>query len=554
MKKFLSSCLLTILLLAGCGKSSQRENKINILWLTCEDISPTLSFYGDSTAHTPNLDRLASESLIFENAFSTVGVCAPSRSSIITGMYPTSIGSHNMRTGKDVMGWGQRTYDQKSSGYDINGQKVPHYSVVVPSPVKCFPEYLRAAGYYTTNAFKTDYQFASPVTAWDANAFEAHWRNRNDQQPFFAVFNNNITHESQIWKNRKLEMTVDPDAAPLPPYFPDNPVIRQDVARNYSNIELLDQIVGERLRELEEAGLMDKTIIFFYSDHGGPLPRGKRESYVSGLRVPLLVRLPRGTATGRINDLISFVDLAPTVLSLAGVKPPDYMQGQAFLGKYKSEKKREFVFGSGDRFDEFSDRIRSVTNDKYVYVKNFHTKLPAYKDIGYRKNMDMMNELLRLKESGKLNDNQKYWFRTGKAEEEFYDRKADPHQLHNIVDDPELSGQVERFRAALQGWQEQTNDLGGIPESDLLNKMWPEGIQPATQKPTAKSVENTIEISCQTDNSSIAYIISEKDFEPTLDSGWQLYHKPIENQLDKYLYVMSNRIGFKDSEIIKIEM
>jgi len=283
--------ILSLLFAVFSSHSTNPPKKIerpNILWLTCEDISPTLSFYGDSTAHTPNLDRLASESLVFTRAFAVVGVCAPSRSSIITGMYPASIGTRNMRTGTDAMGWGNRKYDNKKVAKDINGEPVRQYSAVIPDFVKCFTEYLRVSGYYCTNNVKTDYQFAAPLTAWDDNSINATWENCPMGKPFFSVFNHEVTHESKMWINKKLPQTVFPSSVPLPPYFPEDSVVRQDVARNYSNIELLDKQIGEKLDKLKKSGLYDKTIIFFFSDHGGPLPRGKREIYDSGnLRISI---------------------------------------------------------------------------------------------------------------------------------------------------------------------------------------------------------------------------------------------------------------------------
>ncbi|MBI9072979.1 MAG: sulfatase [Melioribacteraceae bacterium] len=546
---------LSFILFAGCSNVvEQNEKKLNILWLTCEDISPTLSFYGDSTARTPNLDKLANESLIFENAYTTVGVCAPSRSSLITGMYPVSIGTHNMRTAHDVMGWGEREYKKQSKAFDINGENVPKYSTVVPNPVKCFTEYMREIGYFCTNKQKCDYQFAAPVTAWDQNGNDAHWKNREEGQTFFSVFNHNVTHESRMWMNKDLDLTVDPESVPLPDYFPENPIVRNDVARNYSNIELLDKEIGSKLKELEEAGELDNTIIFFFSDHGGPLPRGKREHYVSGLRVPFMVRFPKGENAGRVTDPISFVDIAPTMLSLIGLKPPEYMQGKAFLGKYKSENPREFVYGSGDRFDEFSDRIRSIKYGKYMFVKNYFTDRPAYKDVSYRKNIDMTNELIRLNEEGKLNDQQSYWFRQNKTEEEFYDCEKDPYQLNNLIDDPKFENEISLLRNQLAKWQNEVGDLGDTPELELYNEMWPNGIQPKTEKPNIDKSDDIIEVSCSTENSSIGYLISDNDFLPDLDSGWKLYHKPLEKIEGKYLYLMANRIGFQDSEIVKIKM
>ncbi len=534
----------------GVKQQAVKVERPNILWLSCEDISPTLSFYGDSTAHTPNLDKLASESLVFTRAFAVVGVCAPSRSAIITGMYPASIGTQNMRTAHDVMGWGVRKYDQKTGATDVAGQPVRLYSAVIPDFVKCFTEYLRADGYYCTNNYKTDYQFAAPVTAWDDNSKNATWKNCPSGRPFFSVFNHEVTHESRMWINKKLPQTVSSKSVPLPDYYPEDSIVRQDVARNYSNIELLDKQLGEKIAELKKAGLYDKTIIFFFSDHGGPLPRGKREIYDSGLRVPLLVHFPGGAHAGRVDDLVSYVDLAPTILSLAGIKPPDYMQGQAFLGTYKASEPRKYIFGSGDRFDEFSDRIRVIRDKRYLFVKNYYPELPAYKDVTYRKQMDMMNELLRLRDGGKLSGPTAYWFRPAKTKEEFYDCQTDPFNLNNRIDDPQYAAKIKELRDALDHFVTDIHDKASIPEAQMIEQMWPGGVQPKTDQPIISIKGGTVQISCATVGSSIGYILSEKELKPDLNSGWQLYKDPIKTNGAKYLYVITNRIGYADSKIV----
>lgn len=525
----------------------------NIVWITVEDISPTLSVYGDSTAKTPNIDRLASQSQIFTESFTTVGVCSPSRSSIITGMYPVSIGTHQMRTGKDVFGWGSRNYDGLSNAIDVNGDSIPLHSVVTPQEVRCFTEYMRAGGYYCTNNSKTDYQFAAPVTAWDQNGDDAHWRNRDKNQPFFSVFNFDVTHESKMWLHRNKPLTVDPKNVPLPPYFPDTETVRNDVARNYSNIELLDSMVGDLIKELKSDNLLDNTYIFFFSDHGGPLPRGKRSHYESGLKVPMIIRNPYDTSSRYIDDPISFVDLAPTMLSIAGIEIPDHFQGRAFMGDKKSTVPREFIFGSGDRFDETYDRVRSVISKDFVYVRNYHKDRPAYKDVLYRKNIDMTNEMLKLYNDNKLNADQKYWYRQSKTKEEFYVRSTDPYSLRNIIDDPGYTNEIKKHRLALKKWQKEIEDIGALPEKKHLSYMWPEGIQPQTQKPKVVVKEGLLNIESLTLGSSSAYIISDLDFQPGLDDGWKLYHRPV--VVDKsYLYVISTRLGFKDSDIVKIKL
>jgi len=538
----------------GANNPTQQPKRPNILWLTCEDISPTLSFYGDSTAHTPNLDKLAAESMIFTNAYTTVGVCAPSRSSIITGMYPVSIGTMQMRTASDVMGWGKRTYEATSNARDINGDPVPQYSAVLPPYVKCFTEYLRESGYYCTNNYKTDYQFAAPVTAWDDNSRKAEYTNRPEGKPFFAVYNHLVTHESRMWMNKKLPQTVSPDDVPLPVYYPDDSIIRQDVARNYSNIELLDKQIGEKIQKLKEAGLWDKTIVFFFSDHGGPLPRGKREIYDSGLRVPFLVHFPGGAHAGRVDELISFVDLAPTVLSLAGIKPPDYMQGHAFLGEYKDTMPREYIFGSGDRFDEFADRIRIIRDHRYLFVKNYYPELPAYKDVSYRKQMDMMNELLRLHDAGRLSGPTAYWFRPEKTKEEFYDCQTDPYNVDNRIDDPKYQDKINELRAVLDQWTRDIHDKGAMSETQMLEQMWPGGIQPKTADPEVKVADGVVRICSDTEGASIGYILSDKDIEPGLNSGWLVYNGPVKAGDASFLYVIADRIGYADSQIIKIKL
>ena len=525
----------------------------NIVWITVEDISPTLSVYGDSTAKTPNIDRLASQSQIFTESFTTVGVCSPSRSSIITGMYPVSIGTHQMRTGKDVFGWGSRNYDGLSNAIDVNGDSIPLHSVVTPQEVRCFTEYMRAGGYYCTNNSKTDYQFAAPVTAWDQNGDDAHWRNRDKNQPFFSVFNFDVTHESKMWLHRNKTLTVDPKNVPLPPYFPDTETVRNDVARNYSNIELLDSMVGDLIKELKSDKLLDNTYIFFFSDHGGPLPRGKRSHYESGLKVPMIIRNPYDISSRYNDDPISFVDLAPTMLSIAGIEIPDYIQGRAFMGDKKNPVPREYIFGSGDRFDETYDRVRSVISKDFVYVRNYHKDRPAYKDVLYRKNIDMTNEMLKLYNDNKLNADQKYWYRQSKTKEEFYVRSKDPYSLRNIIDDPGYTNEIKKHRLALKKWQKEIEDIGALPEKKHLSYMWPEGIQPQTQKPKVVVKEGLLNIKSLTLGSSSAYIISDLDFQPGLDDGWKLYHQPV--VVDKsYLYVISTRLGFKDSDIVKIKL
>jgi N-sulfoglucosamine sulfohydrolase len=276
--------LIVAISLLGLTPAHGQGKKVrpNILWITCEDMSPHLGSYGASYVKTTHLDKLASEGIRYTNVFATAGVCAPSRSAIITGMYQQSIGTQHMRTPK------------LSANKDAYPPDYIGYSAMVPEAVKCFPEYLRAEGYYCSNNVKEDYQFEAPPTVWDESSTTAHWRNRkNDAQPFFAVFNLMVTHESQVWARAKEPLLIDPKNVQVPPYYPDVPEVRLDVARHLSNVMVMDQQAGEILNQLEQDGLSDNTIIFFFSDHGDGLPFVKREIYDRGTRVPLIIKFGR---------------------------------------------------------------------------------------------------------------------------------------------------------------------------------------------------------------------------------------------------------------------
>ena len=529
------------------------QKKPNIVWVVCEDISPTLSMYGDNTAKTPVLDQLAKEGMVYTNAYATVGVCAPSRSAIITGMYPTSIGTMHMRTGKDIFSWGKRDYEIDIDINDVSGKPIRQYSTVIPEEVKCFPEYLRANGYYCTNNAKTDYQFAAPITAWDENDEKAHWRNRPKDTPFFSVFNFGTTHESRLWKNADKPQTVDPENVKVAPYFQDTEISRTDIARHYSNIELMDKEVGNIIAQLKEDGLYDNTIIFFYSDHGGPLPRQKRAIYDSGLKVPFIVKDIDSRNKGRTDRMISFVDLAPTLLSLVNIKPPAYMQGKAFLGNY-AEKPRDFIYGSSDRFDEVTDRLRAVRDKQFLYVWNYYPEKIKYKDIKYRKQIPMMMEMLTLRDQKKLNEIQMQWFET-KTSEELYDCKNDPDNIKNLIDDPKYKEELNKLRKAFLMHQQEFVDLGLIPESQLINMMWPDFKQPRTATPDMTQKGNKIILHCATPGASIAYKISDKPNEKfKYTDKWKLCSGPLPLVAGKYYYVIAERIGFKQSETVILKM
>lgn len=535
---------LSLLLICNCavlvGASARQPP--NILWITAEDMSPKLGCYGDALARTPHIDRLAKEGIRYTRVFATVPVCAPSRSSIITGMYPTTIGSQNMRTTARTASLDKIT-DPKSLA-------IPEYEVVPPPEVKCFTEYLRANGYYCTNNSKTDYNFKPPLTAWDENSNKAHWRDRPKGKPFFAVFNMMDTHESKVWGMKNEPLITDPGKVILPPYYPESPVIRRDMARVYDNIALMDEKVGQLLKTLEEDGLLENTIVFFYSDHGDGTPKAKRWVYDSGIKTPLIIRFPGKKNAGTVNgQLISFIDFAPTVLSLAAIKIPGYLQGKAFLGTQK-QTPSAYLFASRDRMDPAIDVIRAVRDKRYKYIRNYQPEKPYIQSIPYRDQMELMQELFRLEKEGKLNEVQKLWFRKSKPIEELYDTQADPHEVENIAENPAYRAVLKRMRKVHEKWVKKTNDLGvQMAEKEMIAKMLPGGVQTITSPPVVKQEKNRsgkpgkITINCPTAGASIAYRANNSE-------KWQLYSEPLELSGSVVLYTKAIRIGYKESKEI----
>ena len=526
----------------------ETEKPLNIIWISCEDIGPILSTYGNEAINTPNIDRIAAEGVKYTNAYSTVGVCAPSRFSIITGMYPARLGAHNMRTGNhNNYKSPEDVFHKLNKGIlDKSGKNVPEYEVVTPSYVKLFPEYLRAENYYCVNDNKCDYQFNAPFTTWDDVLGGGSYKNAPKGAPFFYVKNFYTTHESRIWLRKDKPMTVNPSEVPIPDYYPDIPLVRRDIARKYSNIEALDKEVGQLLKQLETDGMLDNSIIFFWSDHGGNLLRQKRAVGNSGLHVPLLIRYPNGYRAGEVDDrLVSLMDLGPTVMSLLGIAPPKHLDGRAFAGKYE-EAPRKLIFGSADRFDESTDMQRSVLDGRYVYVKNFMPELPLIYRNKYREQIPMNAKLIALNQEKKLKGNATYIFMNTKPQEEFYDLQNDPYEVHNLAEDPKYSKKIEEYRLALKEWQLEIGDKGFIPEHDLIESFWPEMKQPITQNVTfEKEKTGTLKLNSLTNGASIGYQIGD-------DIGtnhWNLYFKPIAIDKNQKIIARAIRIGYKASEI-----
>ncbi len=535
---FTGILLLTGIWSGGCQSPDKEtaDHRPNILCLVCEDISPFLGCYGDPVALTPNLDRLASEGIRFTHMYSVAGVCAPSRNALITGMYPSSIGGNNMRTGN------RRRVENVPDSLQI-----PPYECTPPPEVRCYTEFLRAAGYYCINNAKEDYQFRAPKSAWDESSTRAHWRNRPEGQPFLAIFNFMRSHESQVWTWEQEPWIIHPDSVVVPPIYPDTPLVRRDIARMHSNNTIMDREVGELIEQLEQDGLLEETVIIFYSDHGGPLPRGKREILETGTLVPFIVRLPGGEGAGTVvDDLCSFVDIPATILSVAGVEIPAYMQGQAFLGAQQSPP-REYIYGARDRMDEWFDCRRSVRDKRFRYIRNYRPDIGAYLDITFRKNMNLMQELLTWREEGRLDRDERYWFRARKAPEELYDVENDPYELTNLAGDPEYAAVRERLSAELDRWLAVIDDKGvKYPtEKDLMLSMWPEGTQPVTASPVMAFKDGKATLSCPTLGASLVYQVNHRGL--TADH-WFLYSEPVPVTDGDTLTAIAHRLGFMESD------
>ena len=435
----------------------------NILWITCEDISPYLGAYGCSEAQTPNLDRLADKGIRYTRAYANAPVCAVARSTLLTGMFSTTIGTHQMRS-----------------------------HVQLPPSIPAYPKILRQAGYYCTNNSKKDYNsnFANDTSLWDESSGKAHWKNRKGNQPFFAVFNITVTHESQLSPGRikryvankdiPVKPRINPSDIRLPPYHPDLPEIREDWARLHDLITHMDRLVGDRLRELKEAGLDENTIVFFYSDHGGMLCRSKRYIYNVGTQVPLIVRFPgkwqhlAPSAPGTASDrLVSFIDLPKTVLSLTGTEVPELMQGSIFLGP-DQDPAPESVHFYRDRMADCYDFSRAVTDGRWYYVRNFMPHRPRGRDCRY--GFTVQSNWVAWEdhyEAGKCDPIQSQFFEP-KPVAEFFDTDTDPWHVKSLADRNEHKERIAKLAKDLDEWMIETVDTGIIPEAMFADLAGPD--------------------------------------------------------------------------------
>jgi arylsulfatase A-like enzyme len=447
MKSRLQTFLGFILTLTLCALGKAAD-KPNILWLTSEDHGPQMGCYGDKLARTPNVDTLATKGMIFNRAWSVAPVCAPARTTIITGLYTSSSGGQHMRS-----------------------------MVSLPDEVKLYPQYLREAGYYCTNNSKEDYNVRKPRDLWNESSGNAHWSKRAAGQPFFAIFNSTKSHESQL-RTRPHKQITDPAKVRVPSYHPDTPEVRQDWAQYYDKVSEADADAGKRLRELEAAGLAADTIVFYYGDHGSGMPRSKRCPRNSGLHVPLVVFFPEKwqhlapkeyQAGGKSDRMVSFVDLAPTLLSIVGIEPPVWMQGHAFAGKYQTAP-QPYLFGERGRMDERMDLVRSVTDGRYVYLRNYFPHVSQAQHVDYQFATPTTRIWRKLFDEGKATEAQAIFWREPKSPEELYDLKSDPDEVHNLVGSAEHRGVLEKLRKAQREHLIAIRDVCFLPERELHSR------------------------------------------------------------------------------------
>ncbi len=427
-------------------EQSEAQQLPNILWIVSEDNSPYLGCYGDSLATTPNIDQFAKEGHLYTHAYANAPVCAPARNTIITGVYANSNGNQHMR-----------------SNYPLSDS------------VRFFPEYLRAQGYYCTNRSKKDYNTSTEDHFWNESSLKAHYKNRDEGQPFFHVVNTSISHESSLHRFTPDSLLKHrPEKMVLPPYHPDTKEIRHDWAQYYDRITLMDQQVGELLQELKESGEAENTIVFYFSDHGGVLARSKRFVYETGTRVPFIVRIPekfknvRPSVVGTpVNRLISFVDLAPTILSLTGQTIPGYMQGRAFLGQKKT-KEPEYVHMFRDRMDERYDMSRATRSVRYRYIRNYYPYKIYGQHLFYLWKALNITSWQKACKRGECTEVQQVFWQT-KPSEELYDTENDPWEINNLADDSNYLDVLSEMRAANLQWISEIKDTGFIPEQLLAD-------------------------------------------------------------------------------------
>ncbi|MEO2016353.1 MAG: sulfatase-like hydrolase/transferase [Fuerstiella sp.] len=451
---------------AAKPQSDGTSRSPNILWISLEDITPMMGCYGDSYARTPVFDKLATEGIRYTSAHSIGPVCSVSRSSIITGMYPSSLGTHHHRSNV--------------------GQP--------PAFVKMLPNLVSEAGYYTSNNAKKDYNIRGDQ--WHESSKKAHWRKRpNKEQPFFAVFNLGACHSSitkiseDVIVRQRLSLLQpedfhDPADAPIPPYHPDVPEFRKAWSRYYDAVTQVDYQAGEFIEQLKEDGLWEDTIVFVWADHGVGMPRGKHNAWEQGTHVPLIVRFPKkyqhrapAQPGSVIDGLVTLMDLGPSTLAMVGLETPDWMHGRPLFCRTGTPARptdeiqyRDYVIGMRDRLDSRYEMVRSVRDQRFRYQRNFYPHLPFKPHEDFEFNAPVLKKWVELARAGKLTGPQAQLNLRFKPIEELYDSKNDPHMINNVIDEPPYADVVKGLRKQLRDWMLETRDLGILDETETLQR------------------------------------------------------------------------------------
>ena len=431
-------------LVAPLLKLEAQNSKPNILWILGDDLGPDLGCYGHRLVHTPNADRLAAEGVRFTHCFTTAPVCSPSRSAWNTGVYQTTLGAHNHRS-------------HRQDNYQL------------PEGVRLVSHRLHDAGYFTANITevvpgmrvpgKTDFNFKGPKP-FDGT----HWNQRAKGQPFYAQLNFTAPHKGPVWPAaRKQAKLVNPADVSLPPYYPDHPVVRDEVANYLDAVNYWDTQVGATLKALEADGLLDNTVIFVFGDNGRCLLRGKQWLYDAGTQVPLIVRWPGKLKPNTVRrDPVIALDITATTLEIAGVARPALMHGQ---GLFSGAKPRQHIFTARDRCDMTVERIRAVRDRRYKLIRNFMPDRPYTQFNEYITNSYPTQKVMKeLHAAGKLTPVQAQWMAARKPDVELYDHQADPHEVMNLAADPQHKSARQRLTKLLDQWIEDTHDQGRTPE------------------------------------------------------------------------------------------
>ena len=439
-----SSTALISLGLPSVLHSEFNKERPNILWIITEDTSRHFGFNGEKAVTTLHVDKLAAEGVVFTNAYVTCPVCSPSRSSLITGMYQTTIGAHNHRS-----------------------SSTPQSAIQLPKHVRTLPELFKEAGYFTCNSGfnlnwknpgKTDYNFSFDESKlYDGTD----WTNRKPNQPFFAQIqlNGGKSRESKF----ESDATVDMSKTKIPPYYPDDTVIIDDWKDYLKTVMKTDDEVGKVVERLKKEGNLSNTIIFFITDHGISHVRGKQFLYDEGTRIPFVIWGPEYVKKGVREELIAHMDMAATSLYFAGIKIPSYMESRPLFGSMAHP--REYVISARDRCDETVDRIRSVRKGNYKYIHNYHPKRPYLQPCVYKDYKPIVKRMRALYSEGKLNSAQSLIMAQVRPEEELYDLINDPYELHNLTTEPAFKEKLEELRTIVDKWIADTNDQGQYQES-----------------------------------------------------------------------------------------